>query len=116
MRSSFRLPRVLLYPPQPSRNRAIILGVCRQAVVGGLVFRQLPLALVAQWIEQRFPKPRVAGSIPAGGTASTSANALPGDPRRALLGPGWGQRYSIVLRRLFASSRRLSQSSNSPTP
>jgi hypothetical protein len=26
------------------------------------------LALVAQWREQRFPKPRVAGSIPAGGT------------------------------------------------
>src|SRR5438067_12990270 len=25
-------------------------------------------ALVAQWIEQRFPKPCVAGSIPAGGT------------------------------------------------
>jgi hypothetical protein len=58
IRSSFRLPRVLLYPPQPSPNRAIILGVCRQAVVGGLVFRQLPPALVAQWIEQRFPKPR----------------------------------------------------------
>jgi hypothetical protein len=27
-------------------------------------------ALVAQWIEQRFPKPCVAGSIPAGGTIS----------------------------------------------
>jgi hypothetical protein len=25
------------------------------------------LASVAQWIEQRFPKPQVAGSIPAGG-------------------------------------------------
>ena len=29
------------------------------------------LALVAQWIEQRFPKPCVAGSIPAGGTKIT---------------------------------------------
>ena len=29
-------------------------------------------ALVAQWIEQRFPKPRVAGSIPAGGTIPKS--------------------------------------------
>jgi hypothetical protein len=28
----------------------------------------LPVALVAQGIEQRFPKPRVAGSSPAGGT------------------------------------------------
>jgi hypothetical protein len=27
-----------------------------------------PSALVAQWIEHRFPKPGVAGSIPAGGT------------------------------------------------
>ena len=27
-----------------------------------------PRALVAQWIEHRFPKPGVAGSIPAGGT------------------------------------------------
>ena len=30
----------------------------------------LPSALVAQWIEHRFPKPGVAGSIPAGGTKS----------------------------------------------
>ena len=29
-------------------------------------FRTIP-ASVAQWIEQRFPKPQVAGSIPAGG-------------------------------------------------
>src|SRR4029453_8498313 len=36
-------------------------------------------ALVAQWIEQRFPKPCVAGSIPAGGTTSTSGNGLPGN-------------------------------------
>src|SRR5437667_2013084 len=27
------------------------------------------LVLVAQWIEQRFPKPCVAGSIPAGGAS-----------------------------------------------
>jgi hypothetical protein len=32
----------------------------------------LASALVAQRIEQRFPKPRVAGSIPAGGTRLTS--------------------------------------------
>jgi hypothetical protein len=31
--------------------------------------RPRPSALVAQWIEQRFPKPCVAGSIPAGGTS-----------------------------------------------
>src|SRR6266542_3126991 len=36
-----------------------------------------PSALVAQWIEQRFPKPCVAGSIPAGGTDRCRA---PGDP------------------------------------
>ena len=29
-------------------------------------------ALVAQWIEHRFPKPGVAGSIPAGGTTRFS--------------------------------------------
>ena len=28
-------------------------------------------AFVAQWIEQRFPKPQVAGSIPAGGASRT---------------------------------------------
>lgn len=33
-------------------------------------------ALVAQGIEQRFPKPCVAGSIPAGGTSKTSRNAV----------------------------------------
>jgi hypothetical protein len=33
-------------------------------------------ALVAQGIEQRFPKPCVAGSIPAGGTSTTSQNAI----------------------------------------
>jgi hypothetical protein len=29
-------------------------------------------ALVAQWIEHRFPKPGVGGSIPPGGTSDTS--------------------------------------------
>jgi hypothetical protein len=33
-----------------------------------LVLHSTEHALVAQWREQRFPKPRVAGSIPAGGT------------------------------------------------
>ncbi len=28
-------------------------------------------AFVAQWIEQRFPKPQVAGSIPAEGATNT---------------------------------------------
>ncbi len=41
-------------------------------------FRAIP-ALVAQWIERRFPKPCVAGSIPAGGA---QAKNLPTD------GPG----------------------------
>jgi hypothetical protein len=35
-------------------------------------------ALVAQWIEQRFPKPCVAGSIPAGGTKPCRARDSPG--------------------------------------
>jgi hypothetical protein len=35
---------------------------------GGVSAARLRTALVAQWREQRFPKPRVAGSIPAGGT------------------------------------------------
>ena len=39
---------------------------------GGVSAARLPSALVAQWIEQRFPKPRVAGSIPAGGTEECS--------------------------------------------
>jgi hypothetical protein len=34
----------------------------------------VPPALVAQGIEQRFPKPCVAGSIPAGGTQKISQN------------------------------------------
>jgi hypothetical protein len=34
--------------------------------------RPSALALVAQWIEQRFPKPCVAGSTPAGGTRETT--------------------------------------------
>jgi hypothetical protein len=37
-----------------------------------LVLHSAEHALVAQWREQRFPKPRVAGSIPAGGTEEFS--------------------------------------------
>jgi hypothetical protein len=33
-------------------------------------------ALVAQWIEHRFPKPGVAGSIPAGGTTAAMPSML----------------------------------------
>ena len=33
-----------------------------------LALHSIEQALVAQWREQRFPKPRVAGSIPAEGT------------------------------------------------
>jgi hypothetical protein len=32
-------------------------------------FRTIP-AFVAQWIEQRFPKPQVVGSIPTGGASN----------------------------------------------
>ena len=42
-----------------------------------LVLHSTEQALVAQWREQRFPKPRVAGSIPAEGTPLTCGNALP---------------------------------------
>jgi hypothetical protein len=42
----------------------------------------------------RIPKPRVAGSIPAGGTRSTCGNGLPSEPRRPFLRPGCGQRVS----------------------
>ena len=35
-------------------------------------------ALVAQWIEHRFPKPGVAGSIPAGGTTRWSSSCFEG--------------------------------------
>jgi hypothetical protein len=117
MRTSFRLPRVLLYPPEPSPNPAIILGVCRQAVVGGLVFRQLPPALVAQWIEQRFPKPRVAGSIPAGGTTlkcqlrGTFSAALNSDSEWSFtaVAPHWprgGHRADSTSRRQGTTRRR----------
>src|SRR5438552_12097267 len=41
----------------------------------GCLCAALP-ALVAQWIEQRFPKPCVAGSIPAGGTDVTSRDIV----------------------------------------
>ena len=39
-----------------------------------------PRALVAQWIEHRFPKPGVAGPIPAEGTKSCP---VPGDAGRS---------------------------------
>jgi hypothetical protein len=38
-----------------------------------LVPHPLPSALVAQWIEHRFPKPGVGGSIPPGGTETVLA-------------------------------------------
>jgi hypothetical protein len=45
------------------------------------------MALVAQWIEHRFPKPGVGGSIPPGGTTPTSVYvSVP--PSR--LGTAWG--------------------------
>jgi hypothetical protein len=37
-------------------------------------------AFVAQWIEQRFPKPQVAGSIPAEGAISVLLALLGGCP------------------------------------
>jgi hypothetical protein len=42
-------------------------------------------ALVAQWIEQRFPKPCVGGSIPPGGTEvwGTEVCRAPGDALRS---------------------------------
>ena len=38
-------------------------------------FRTIP-AFVAQWIEQRFPKPQVAGSIPAEGARVNALSLL----------------------------------------
>jgi len=38
--------------------------------------RPRPSALVAQWIEQRFPKPCVGGSIPPGGTIVMSQDIV----------------------------------------
>ena len=67
-----RLPRVLLYPLEPPANQGHYPG----SMQAGGCLRCGPTAtsaaLVAQWIEQRFPKPRVAGSIPAGGTGEKS--------------------------------------------
>jgi hypothetical protein len=63
-----RQPRVLLYPLEPPANQAHYPGSVEVRSCRRSRPRQLPPALVAQWIEQRFPKPRVAGSIPAGGT------------------------------------------------
>jgi hypothetical protein len=53
-----------------------------------------PRALVAQGIEQRFPKPCVAGSIPAGGTQVT---ALITDHATSSWSHTWSQR-AIVAR------------------
>jgi hypothetical protein len=58
-----RAPRSLRIGPRLAVNSASIeCRVCRRGS------RPPFLALVAQWIEQRFPKPCVAGSTPAGGT------------------------------------------------
>ena len=43
-------------------------------------FRTIP-ASVAQWIEQRFPKPQVAGSIPAGGATLPRTTFSPSEAR-----------------------------------
>ncbi len=51
-------------------------------------------ALVAQGIEHRFPKPCVAGSIPAGGTTLDQVNAPPDDLWRGVtlrVGTRWRQ-------------------------
>ena len=50
--------RVTHYPQPPVTQRV--------ASEFRTTFRAIP-APVAQWIEQRFPKPQVAGSSPAGG-------------------------------------------------
>ena len=39
--------------------------------------RMIYCARVAQWIEQRFPKPLVAGSIPVPGTTLNSKRHFP---------------------------------------
>jgi hypothetical protein len=54
----------------------------------------------------RIPKPRVAGSIPAGGTRSTSTNALLEPPRRALLDPLWAHRATFPSPRRTVDRRR----------
>jgi hypothetical protein len=51
--------------PQGNPGHSLPLRVNPQVVRLGV------RALVAQGIEQRFPKPCVAGSIPAGGTQAT---------------------------------------------
>src|SRR2546428_6311214 len=67
--------------------------------------RAQPLALVAQWIEQRFPKPCVAGSIPAGGTDKKSCfgcacvlpilGFVPRHPRRSSPAPAMRARNPL---------------------
>jgi hypothetical protein len=71
-------------PTHRHRTRRVMAATWRQRsasgrAAGGVSAARLHSALVAQWREQRFPKPRVAGSIPAEGTRSTCGNALPGE-------------------------------------
>jgi hypothetical protein len=60
-----------------------------------------PSALVAQWREQRFPKPCVAGSIPAGGTKSVRASGvsrlllIPIDPGAGIGATEWLPRCRV---------------------
>ena len=68
-----------------------------------LVLHSTEHALVAQWKEQRFPKPRVAGSIPAGGTGRMSSGRawLPDRVVGASVGHGG---HDLVWRR-FGKAR-----------
>ena len=67
-------------------------------------------ALVAQWIEHRFPKPGVAGSIPAGGTTLMLHSALScWGVRRALL-PIRQDCRTFCRRDSVAATRRCSPS------
>ena len=62
-------------------------------------------ALVAQGIEQRFPKPRVAGSSPAGGTCQRDRSTAARDTDRMLAAP---RRFILTLFRslpIMAGSR-----------
>jgi hypothetical protein len=65
-------------------TRRVMVATWRQRsasgrAAGGVSAARLHSALVAQWREQRFPKPRVAGSIPAGGTTSWARPTTQGD-------------------------------------
>ena len=56
---------------------------------GGVSAGRVTPALVAQWIEQRFPKPRVGGSIPPGGTATCRDASTPPGPIPPCSGTSW---------------------------